>query len=163
MLPASAPMSRSMVVPLVRTAAKLSTAGEANFYLGEIPVGPPPQSLKVVFDTASGHVLLPHRACRNVTCLEHRRYSPWESSTAMDVDIAGKAVQAGRRIARGNGTRDGVTLDFSQSDLGEGQVQAVLVRDSVCLGSQTCVDMAVLAAYTMDDKPFRHMPSDGII
>lgn len=86
----------------------------------------------------------------------------------MDVGVDGHAVEIGRRIARGKGTRDGITLSFTQSDLGEGEVKAVLVRDSVCIGgksavAQSCVDMAVLAAYRMEERPFRYMPSDGVI
>jgi len=59
-------------------------------------------------------------------------------------------------------------LGFAQSDLGEGDIHAVVVRDRVCAGTegvdgQACVDMAVLAATRMDEKPFRYMPSDGIV
>lgn len=138
---------------------------QSSFYVGEVSVGHPPQPLRVVFDTSSGHVLLPHRVCKTATCSEHRRFSPWESSTAMDVDAKGEAVQAGQRLATGTVTRDGVELGFSQSDLGEGDVTGVLVRDTFCVGStgDACVDMTVLAATKMDDTPFRFMPSDGIV
>jgi hypothetical protein len=139
---------------------------DTSFYVGDISIGHPPQVLQVVFDTSSGNVLLPHRACRNQTCTEHLRYSPWESSTSMDVDINGEAVQTGHRLAQGKHKRDGVTLGFTQSDLGEGEAHAVVVRDSVCVGGPSgsaCVDMAVLAATKMDARPFRFMPSDGII
>jgi len=41
------------------------------------------------------------------------------------------------------------------------------VRDTVCVGpaggEAVCVDMAVLAAMEMEDKPFHDMPSDGIV
>jgi len=62
--------------------------------------------------------------------------------------------------------RDVATLSFSQSDLGEGEVKGVFVRDGVCvagMGGKACVDMAVLAAVSMDETPFLAMPSDGII
>jgi len=121
----------------------------------------------VTFDTASGNVLLPHRGCRNASCLEHRRYSPWQSSTAMDVNHDGGLIPGlNGRLAKGKHLRDVETLSFTQSDLGEGEVKAVVVRDGICVGpssNKACVDMAVLAAISMEDRPFRSMPSDGII
>jgi len=86
----------------------------------------------------------------------------------MDISPNGTAVQAEHRLVGGNVFREGVTLEFSQSDLGEGEVKTVAVRDHVCVGSEsagdrTCVDMAVLAAYKMSELPFQYMPSDGIV
>jgi len=141
--------------------------GEDSLYVGEIVVGRPPQKMQVTFDTSSGHLLLPHRACRNASCLEHHRYSPWESSTAMDINSDGGMVEGVHgRLARGRHLRDVATLSFTQSDLGEGEVKGVFVRDGVCVGlggGQACIDMAVLAAVAMDETPFRAMPSDGIV
>lgn len=139
-----------------------------GFYIGVISVGLPPQRMRVMFDTASGHVLLAHRACKSRACVEHHRYSPWESSTAVDVNPGGDAVQAGVRLAKGPVNRSVVTVEFTQADLGQGQAQGVLVRDDVCLlpdsvSSQACASMAVLAATKEDDEPFRAMPHDGIV
>jgi len=169
-LPAQAPLTASVVIPLSRVGARLAH-NETSFYVGKVTVGMPPQELQVTFDTSSGSVFFPHRACQNITCLEHRRYSPWESATAMDVDADGDlvhGVRKGHRFARGRQLRDFVTVGFAQSDLGEGELKAVVVRDTVCVGtglegSRACVDMALLAATSMDEKPFRAMPSDGII
>jgi len=168
-LPSSAPLRGSVVLPLVREGARHhDNAEEVSFYVGEISVGHPAQPLRVIFDTSSGNLMLPHRACSNTTCLEHHRYSPWQSSTAMDVQVSGRPVQPGLRLARGKVRRDGVQLGFTQSDLGEGDVEGVSVRDSVCVGEgapeeQACVDVAIVAAYKMEDKPFRYMPNDGIV
>jgi len=141
--------------------------GEATLYVGEVVVGRPPQKMHVTFDTSSGHLLLPHRACSNTSCLEHQRYSPWESATAMDINSDGGMVEGVHgRLARGRHLRDVATLSFTQSDLGEGEVKGVFVRDGVCVGlsgGQACVDMAVLAAVAMEETPFRAMPSDGIV
>jgi hypothetical protein len=163
-LPAAAPLTGSVVVPLRKAVLSMETH-EASFYVGDVSIGYPAQTLSVVFDTSSGNVVLPHRACRSPTCLVHHRYSPWESLTAMDANAAGGAARDGHRFAMNNMTRDGVTVGYTQSDLGEGEVQAVLVRDSVCVGTEAtaCVDMSVLAAVKMQDKPFRRMPSDGIV
>jgi len=173
-------MKGPVVVPLQRRGVRQQSSEQeaSSFFVGKVAVGLPPQVLEVVFDTSSGDVMLPHRACGNLTCREHRRYSPWESVSAMDIDADGGLVEGvgrGQRMARGSHKRDFVTVEFSQSDLGEGKVEAVIVRDTVCVGGGTggaassngskaaCVDMALLAATSMDEKPFRAMPSDGII
>jgi len=112
-------------------------------------------------------VLLPHRACSKPACLEHKRYSPWESATAMDINLDGTSVQDGHRIVKGNVTRQGVSVEFTQADLGEGEAKSVVVRDHICIGSGTiggsCVDVALLAAVSLQDAPFRAMPNDGIV
>jgi hypothetical protein len=114
--------------------------------------------------------------------LEHRRYSPWESDTAFDVNIDGTMVQENKRLitTEANRTVDnsGFTeadmktdrtvgkIGFSQADLGAGFLQAVLVRDHVCMqGNEgnACVDLVTLAAISMDDVPFKSMPNDGIV
>lgn len=168
-LPAAASLEGPVVIPLSRVSAR-TPLGQAGFYVSRLTVGNPPQVLQVMFDTSSGDLLLPHRACRSPSCLRHRRYSPWESTTALDINADGHAVPglaAGKRLARGKVVRDVVTVNFTQADLGEGAVKAVLVRDTVCVGGAgaagACVDMGLLAALTMEDKPFGQMPSDGIV
>mmetsp|Transcript_68667 Transcript_68667/g.172998 ORF Transcript_68667/g.172998 Transcript_68667/m.172998 type:complete len:418 (-) Transcript_68667:249-1502(-) len=167
-LPADAPLSSSIVIPLHRFGPRNHQgAAGASFYVGTVSVGHPPQDLQVMFDTSSGHVLLPHRACKSAACIEHRRYSPWESSTAMDMNFNGSRVQPGHRLARGHVSREAATVGYTQSDLGDGDAKAVLVRDSLCVGSgasgQACVDMGLLTAISLQDVPFRAMPNDGII
>jgi len=166
-LPAAAPLSSPLVIPLTRSQARGGERGQVSLYTSDVIVGQPPQVLRVTFDTSSGHLLLPHRACMNASCLAHQRYSPWESSTAMDINSNGGLVEGVHgRLARGRHVRDVATLSFTQSDLGEGEVKGVFVRDGVCvagMGGKACVDMAVLAAVSMDDTPFLGMPSDGII
>lgn len=171
-VPAVVPPSGPLVVQLERVEARALTGRHRHtrdsFYVGNISIGHPPQRLQVLFDTGSGHVLLPHRGCESPACLEHRRYSPWESSTAMDVNEEGGAVQTGTRLAQGPVNRTVVTVEFAQADLGSGAAKGVLVRDNVCLGSaaggaQACASLAVLAATRLDDEPFRAMPHDGIL
>jgi hypothetical protein len=164
-----APPSSHLVVPLKRVHARAIGNVDASFYVGSVFVGQPPQELKVIFDTSSGHVLLPHRACSQPACLEHHRYSPWASATSMDIDANGTLVQAGHRLAVGKVSRAAVEVTFTQADLGEGTTKSVLVRDHVCLSSGTgqsgasCADVAILAAVRMEDVPFRGMPNDGIV
>merc|ERR1719203_1074933 len=154
-LPAAAPLAKPLKVHLERVTARGNSA--ATFYTGKLAVGQPPQDLNVLFDTSSGHVLVPHKACKSPACLEHRRYSPWKSSTAMDVNIDGSAVDKGRRFARNGLIRDGVSVEFTQADLGEGMAKSVVVRDHICMEgdrSAACVDLEVVAAIDMQDVPF---------
>jgi len=168
-MPFQAPLSGPAAIPLTRVSAPSGAALEGSFYLAAISIGHPQQNLKVMFDTASGSVIVPHRACKSVACISHQRYSPWQSSTAMDVRNSGELVVNNSRLAPGDMQRDGAMIGFSHADLGEGNVHAVLVRDSVCLSSsstnipQSCVDMSVLAAVELDDKPFNSLPSDAIV
>lgn len=88
----------------------------------------------------------------------------------MDVDANGGLVEGigkGLRLAIGRHRRDVVSITFTQSDLGEGEAHAVIVRDTLCVGSErggnTCVDMAIAAATSMDEIPFGQMPCDGIV
>jgi len=162
-------------VPLQRMPARDGHDGSkhhgTSFYVGNITIGEPPQPLQVFFDTGSGHVLLPHMACKNRSCVEHHRYSPWASSSAWDVYVNGSPVQEGNRIAKGRVHRTFATMDFTQADLGDGVAKGVLVRDHVCLSAgpenhkshQACADLAVLAATQEDAMPFEAMPADGII
>mmetsp|Transcript_45187 Transcript_45187/g.104725 ORF Transcript_45187/g.104725 Transcript_45187/m.104725 type:complete len:417 (+) Transcript_45187:113-1363(+) len=168
-LPFQAPLNGPLVIPLAHVSESVPTATgniESSFYLGTLSVGHPLQKLKVMFDTASGSVIVPHRACKSEACLSHKRYSPWESVTAMDVRSDGEPVVNNTRFAPGNSMRDGAMIGFTHADLGEGNVHAVLVRDGVCLSNgvgESCVDMSVLAAVQLDDTPFKDMPSDAIV
>lgn len=92
-------------------------------YYGQISVGAPnPQVFEVVFDTGSGHVVLPSVMCRSETCRKHRRYRRRGSVLAQDIDADGTAVSPGQE-------RDQITVSF-----GTGEVTGIFVRDMVCLG-----------------------------
>lgn len=93
-------------------------------YYGQISIGQPAQSFQVVFDTGSGHLLLPSMLCRAPTCKKHQRYKRKASPTARDIDVDGTAVGPGQ-------ARDQITLAF-----GTGEVTGVFVEDRVCLGAE---------------------------
>ena len=62
--------------------------------------------------------------------------------------------------------REGVSVDFTQTDLGEGRAEAVVVRDDVCIEGDkgnTCLNIELVASIKMADVPFRAMPNDGIL
>lgn len=133
-------------------------------YSGTISVGTPPQELRVVFDTGSGHVVLPAASCPSPSCLEHRRYNASASSTATHVNADGTHVLKGELC-------DQVTIGF-----GTGKVTGEFVKEQVCLtglsqrdglpsrgDSHLCVGMHVVQAVEMSAQPFQSFEFDGIL
>jgi len=162
--------SNAIVVKLERVNDKKRKDAQGDFYVGHMSVGQPEQEFSVLFHTLSGHVMLPHIACHQPACNEHTAYSPRSSVTAMDVNLDGTAVVPGRRLAFGNATRQVVEVPYKDSKNGEGLAESLIVRDQVCLkpekgdgGRRACVDLELLAAYSLPDTPFRRMPNDGIV
>merc|ERR1719337_387390 len=97
-VPMLEPLDKPLKVHLERVHAR--GGSPATFYIGKLAIGQPRQEFKVLFDTSSGHVLVPHKACKSAACLEHKRYSPWASTTASDVNVNGTAVDKGHRFSR---------------------------------------------------------------
>jgi len=92
-------------------------------YFGAISIGKPkPQPFNVVFDTGSGHLVVPSVMCKSETCRRHNRYKRRGSLTATDIDVDGSPV------IRGN-SRDQLTVSF-----GTGEITGVFMHDVVCLG-----------------------------
>lgn len=92
-------------------------------YFGEIAVGAPQaQKFNVVFDTGSGHLVLPSTLCRSKTCSQHRRYKRRASVMAKDIDADGTPVA--RKQAR-----DQISVSF-----GTGEITGIFVEDQVCFG-----------------------------
>jgi hypothetical protein len=95
-------------------------------YFGQIHVGAPePQAFTVVFDTGSGHLILPSTVCTSETCAKHRRFSLEASGSAVDIDHEGTPLAPGIAPEQ----RNQVAITF-----GTGQVMGQFVRDDVCLG-----------------------------
>merc|ERR1719506_3118471 len=114
-------------IPLKRQQMPLHSQGgvvqHKSAYYGQISVGAPQaQQFDVVFDTGSGHLVLPSTMCRSQTCLDHRRYKRKASLLAEDIDVDGTVVKPGQM-------RDQITVSF-----GTGEVTGVFVRDRACLG-----------------------------
>jgi hypothetical protein len=136
-------------------------------YFGTIFLGGPvPQEFSVVFDTGSGHVVLPSSECTSPTCLIHRRYSRKDSDYALDIDYNGQPVKMDE-------ARDAITIAF-----GTGEVSGEFVQDKVCFPqnndedllsedakvvSDNCVEMRVVAATEMSQEPFQSFSFDGVL
>mmetsp|Transcript_22743 Transcript_22743/g.57986 ORF Transcript_22743/g.57986 Transcript_22743/m.57986 type:complete len:532 (-) Transcript_22743:103-1698(-) len=89
-------------------------------YSGILSVGTPPQEFRVVFDTGSGHIVLPASECKSEACLVHRRFNMSHSSTAVPIQSSGATVVEGELA-------DQVTIGF-----GTGEITGEFARDKVC-------------------------------
>jgi len=143
---------------------------KGSFYVGHLAVGRPATDFSVLFHTLSGHIMVPHIACKDLACLGHKQFSPWNSSSAVDVNVNGSSVSEGHRLAQGKTRREAVVMEFRDSELGAGEAKALVIQEHVCLaqtklfeGELGCVDMELLAATKLPDTPFKSMPSDGIV
>jgi hypothetical protein len=156
------------LVPLRRESVPVRRHGKiASFktsYSGVISVGSPPQEFRVVFDTGSGHVVLPALECQSETCLLHRRYNMATSKSAVLVNSDGTQVEAGDYA-------DQATIGF-----GTGEITGEFVRDKVCLGPASvqgidangtqqapCLQVALVMAIEMSAQPFKSFAFDGIL
>lgn len=135
-------------------------AGERNAYFGTLTLGTPPQPFKVVFDTGSGHLILPSMYCHSETCRAHSRYKRSASGTARDIDWNGTLVPPDQ-------PRDQITVAF-----GTGDVTGVFVEDIVCLEGvdgetnemrNGCMRLRMIAATAMSEEPFKSFEFDGIL
>merc|ERR1719321_844184 len=144
---ASAGSDGRLVVKLHRQRVPVKSGGRVvahkSAYFGTIYVGKPePQEFAVVFDTGSGHVVVPSSDCRSATCLIHRRYNRQASQSARDVDYNGDDVMPGD-------PRDAITIAF-----GTGEVTGEFVQEKLCLlppeeVKGECVDVRVVTATSM--------------
>merc|ERR1719506_1068533 len=88
-----------MTVPLRREIVPVMRRGEVvsykNSYTGIIHLGEPKQEFRVIFDTGSGHVIVPSSKCQSDTCLVHQRYNKSASANAIYVYEEGGPIQEG--------------------------------------------------------------------
>jgi len=91
-------------------------------YYGTISIGSPePQVFDMVFDTGSGHVVIPSTMCRTKTCKRHRRFRSRASLTARDIDVDGTVINAWD-------SRDQISVSF-----GSGELTGIFMKDWICL------------------------------
>jgi hypothetical protein len=174
--PTSANASKLYTVQLTRQPVPVNSNGATVYhksaYFGELLVGEPAVKFTAVFDTGSGHLVLPSTYCRSDTCKAHTRYSRRASLYGRDVDFDGSTVMPGH-------PRDQITISF-----GTGEVSGVFVEDHVCLRLQGdgvdqqpqanelsvdqdlpegCMKMRIIAATEMSEQPFKSFHFDGVL
>jgi len=161
-----------MMITLRRESVPVKRQGKVvsfkTSYSGVIGVGAPiPQPFRVVFDTGSGHVVVPAATCESDACLVHQRFNMTASQTAVPINADGTPVP------------DGELCDQVDIGFGTGQITGEFVRDKVCLGfpsnpeegsvlqsnasGQTCLEMNVVMAVKMSTQPFKSFNFDGIM
>jgi cathepsin D len=125
-------------------------------YYGEVTVGTPPQKFVVIFDTGSGHLMIPSVKCDSPACAKHRRFFDNASSTALAIgwpDDPLKAIKEGE-------DRDTMIVNFAM-----GEATGQYARDTVCLGSPTafCATADFVETTEESDDPFANAEWDGIL
>lgn len=153
-----------MMITLRRESVPVKRQGKVvsfkTSYSGIIGVGAPiPQPFRVVFDTGSGHVVVPAATCESDACLVHQRFNMTASDSAVPINADGTPVPEGELC-------DQVDIGF-----GTGQITGEFVRDKVCLGihteagdqETTCLEMNVVMAVKMSTQPFKSFNFDGIM
>jgi len=108
-------------------------------YYGKLQVGTPGQPFNVVFDTGSGHLVVPSTMCRTKSCQMHKRYRRRASKTATDVETDGSPIGQ-------DGSRDQLTVSF-----GTGEITGVFVHDVVCMQKEE-EQPRLLASDASDDS-----------
>jgi len=138
-------------VPIVKNGV---TVAHKTAFFGDIYVGKPQQPFSVVFDTGSGHVIVPSTVCESQTCMEKHRYDRTKSETMQEVPRIGKMPPSGD-----------TKLEQIAITFGTGKVTGQLVQDTVCLSQRqgSCVDTRVVAATEMTEDPFRNFKFDGVL
>jgi hypothetical protein len=152
-----------ILVPLRRESVPIRRQGRIvtykTSYSGVISLGYPAQEFRVVFDTGSGHVVVPSLGCQSEACQKHRRYDLLQSETGVAVNSDGK-VLGPKDLA------EEVTIGF-----GTGEIKGQFAKEHVCLSPAVnesvsrrgCLDMDVIMAVEMSTNPFSSFVFDGIL
>jgi len=123
-------------------------------YFGEIQVGTPRQTFSAVFDTGSGHLILPALGCQSEPCIKHRRFNRSSSLTAVDIEHDGSVIKPDVL------ERDQLAIKF-----GMGEVVGEFMEDHVCLGQagKDCIKLRIVLANEMTEDPFGIFAFDGVL
>lgn len=131
-------------------------------YSGVVSVGigaQTPQEFRMVFDTGSGHLVLPSSECHSESCQLHAKYNMSHSTSATPINVDGSTVPEGDLC-------DQVKIGF-----GTGSLTGEFVRETVCLGAasvgnagdRVCTELNVVMAVEMSTTPFKNFKFDGIV
>lgn len=123
-------------------------------YYGEVTIGSPPQKFVVIFDTGSGHLMVPSGKCDSPACAKHRRFMDNASSTALAIGWPDAPLKA---VKQDDADRDTMIVNFAMGDA-TGQY----ARDKICLGSY-CAMADFVETTEESDDPFLNAEWDGIL
>jgi len=127
-------------------------------YYGEVTVGTPAQKFVVIFDTGSGHLMIPSGKCDSPACAKHRRFVDNASSTAVAIGWPDAPLKA---VAQDDADRDTMIVNFAMGDA-TGQY----ARDTICLGgpgTPYCATADFVETTEESDDPFLGAEWDGIL
>jgi hypothetical protein len=140
-----------------------------TLYWGEITVGNPPQSFKVMFDTGSSSLLLPAKSCKDPACVKHQSYDSSQSSGAK---ATGQTMSIGFGMGKVHGKVEEDTVCLPQANvplqeefLQTGERQGGSLRRDKAVEADDealCAQLAFVAAEGESDD-FDNSPFDGIL
>jgi hypothetical protein len=107
----------------------------------------------VIFDTGSGHLLLPSERCESEACAKHKRFLANKSSTVVPIGWADSPLER----AEDDNDRDTKVINFAMGDA-VGQFN----RDKVCLGG-FCGWADFVELTEESNNPFRDAKWDGVV
>ncbi|XP_067166610.1 pepsin B-like [Apteryx mantelli] len=110
-----------------------------SFYFGEISIGTPPQSFRVLFDTGSANLWVPSTYCQMPACAAHARFDPSQSSTFSNI-----------------GTTYTLTYGF-------GDLSVVLGYDTVTIQNIVVTNQEFGLSQDEPSRPYYYLDFDGIL
>jgi len=137
-------------------------------YFGTVSVGQPEaQHFTVVFDTGSGHLMLPSVDCHSSTCKQHKQFDSALSHTAAQHNNDNVEILYGTGEVTGSTVNDVVCLtdenhmisSHESSDLG----LKVRSRPDETENTKVCIEMKIVSATEMTDQPFSAFDFDGVL
>nr|APC92576.1 digestive cathepsin D CatD5 [Dysdercus peruvianus] len=109
-------------------------------YYGEISLGTPPQTFRVVFDTGSSDLWVPSQSCSlTSTCFKHNTFKGPLSSTY---------VPNSRRLS---------------IEYGTGSIVGNVAMDTLTIGDVPVVNQTFIEAIYISEYPFERVKADGIL
>jgi len=138
-------------VPIQRNG---TTVAYKTAYFGNIFVGSEAQAFTVVFDTGSGHLILPSISCESETCMKHRRYNRATSTSGVDISHDGTVIDEAEE------NHDALRIRF-----GTGEVLGQFVQERICMnaGGTQCASLRTVLATEMSAQPFNLFDFDGVL
>jgi len=134
------------------SAAATAFPKAATQYYGAVNIGTPAQEFRVLFDTGSGQLILPGAKCDDAACTSHRRFTPENSSSVVQIGWADDPTKP-----MSGDDRDTKSLSMIGAD-----VSGEFVRDKVCIGA-VCGVSDFVSLLEESDEPFSALAFDGVL